>query len=144
VQAIEEFVRVLRPGGVLILAVYLKTGLTPVHETVRQICLRTPRPLRPAIIKSIAGVVHVGETLGYTNNVRKDNPKITTQVEDWFFVPIKHFTTVNTMNQLFADHGLEFELLHGQTGRYRSSSNILVRGSLSQPDPVPAELAASA
>jgi len=131
IQALNEFVRVLRPGGVLILAVYLKTPLTAVHEAVRHACLRLPDSLRPAIIQGITQVVVAGEMFGFTNNSRPDNPRIASQVEDWYFVPVKHFTTPKAMDKHFTKRGLSFELLNDQTGRYRSSSNFLVRGTLS-------------
>ncbi|MBI5788749.1 MAG: class I SAM-dependent methyltransferase [Candidatus Schekmanbacteria bacterium] len=73
-QAFRELVRVLKPGGYLVLAVYLKTRLT--------------------------------------------------------FVPEKHFYTTEQMQRLYETHGLTFELLNPHTGRFKSTSNFIVRGQM--------------
>lgn len=128
VRALDELVRVLRPAGTLVLAVYLRTPLTVVHELIRHGCLRLPSRMRSPVIKGVAGVVRLAEMLGHANNVRDDNPLIESQVEDWYFVPEKHFFTVEEMGELFRERGLTFEVVCRQTGRFRSSSNFIVRG----------------
>jgi 2-polyprenyl-6-hydroxyphenyl methylase/3-demethylubiquinone-9 3-methyltransferase len=129
IRALDELVRTLRPGGTLVLAVYLRTGLTWLHEAIRWVCLRSPDAVRRAILAGFAGVVRVGERLGKVDEVRADNPRIESQVEDWFFVPEKHFFGIEEMRRLIEDRGLEFELLVEKTGRFRSSSNFIVRGT---------------
>jgi ubiquinone/menaquinone biosynthesis C-methylase UbiE len=128
IRALDELVRVLGGGGTLVLAVYLKTALTPVHELIRHICLRLPHMLRRPLIHSVAGAVRAAEALGRTNNPRNDNANIAAQVEDWYFVPEKHFFSVEQMRRLFNERGLTFEVVYPQTGRFRSSSNFVVRG----------------
>jgi len=128
-RALAELVRVLRPGGTLILAVYLKTGLTWAHELVRRCCLKAPDFCRAGIIGGVTALVKVGEWLGKTNNLRADNPRIQSQVEDWYFVPVKHFFSFADIEALFTRHGLSFEILCPQTGRFKSSSNFIVRGT---------------
>lgn len=130
IRALDELVRVLRPGGTLVLAVYLKTPLTFVHETIRRVCLYIPRSKRRPILRAFARLVRLGEMLGKTTNVRDDNPLIVSQVEDWYFVPEKHFFTIDEMRKLFEDRGLTYEVVCEQTGRFRSSSNFIVRGIL--------------
>ena len=76
VRALDELVRILEPGGTLVLAVYLKTNLTFAHETVRRICLRLPKPAKKYVLKSFTGLTKLGERFGYTTNVRDDNPLI--------------------------------------------------------------------
>jgi ubiquinone/menaquinone biosynthesis C-methylase UbiE len=128
VRALDELVRVLEPGGTLVLAVYLKTPLTPIHEAVRHVCLRLPRPLKRTVIAGFTALVRAGERLGHTTNVRDDNPLVQSQVEDWYFVPEKHFFTIAEMRTLFHQRGLTYEVVSEQTGRFRSSSNFIVRG----------------
>jgi 2-polyprenyl-6-hydroxyphenyl methylase/3-demethylubiquinone-9 3-methyltransferase len=135
IRALDELVRVLRPGGTLVLAVYLKTRLTFVHEAIRHVCLRMPPAARRAIIASVARLVRFGELLGFRNNVRDDNPLVESQVEDWYFVPVKHFFTIEEMRQLFTERSLTFEVVCEQTGRFRSSSNFIVRGTLGEAAP---------
>jgi ubiquinone/menaquinone biosynthesis C-methylase UbiE len=126
--ALGELVRVMRPGGTLVLAVYLKTRLTWLQEAIRMVCLRMPRPLARAFIAAVAAFVALAERLGKRTRARDDNPRIASQVEDWFFVPEKHFYSIPEMARLFAARGLSFELLCPRTGRFKSSSNFIVRG----------------
>jgi ubiquinone/menaquinone biosynthesis C-methylase UbiE len=130
VRALDELVRVLEPGGTLVLAVYLKTPLMYVHEAIRFACLRIPKRYRRPIIRSVANLVRVAERLGKRTNVRDDNPLIESQVEDWYFVPEKHFYSIKEMHRLFRERGLTYEVVCEQTGRLRSSSNFIVRGRL--------------
>lgn len=116
VRALDELVRVLKKDGILILAVYLKTSLTFFHEAIRRLCLNFPAVMKKPFIKTVGLFVRIGERLGKDTNVRADNPLIESQVEDWFFVPEKHFFTVDQMKDCFLKRGLSFELLCAQTG----------------------------
>lgn len=127
-RALAELVRVLRPGGTIILAVYRKSFLTPLHEAIRWLCLRFPGPLRRPFVWSVASAVWVLERVLRLKHSRPDNVSIAAQVEDWFFVPEKHFFSVDEMRRLFGHHGLTFELLEEATGRFKSSSNFTVLG----------------
>jgi ubiquinone/menaquinone biosynthesis C-methylase UbiE len=127
-SAWDELVRVLKKDGVLILAVYLKTRLTFLHEFIIKTCLTFPSFLKRPFIKSVAFMVRIAEKLGKSTNVRADNQSIESQVENWFFVPEKHFFTIDEMKKNFFQRGLTFELLCPQTGRFKSSSNFIVRG----------------
>ena len=128
-RALDELVRVLRPGGTLVLAVYRKTWLTPLHEAIRRVCRALPRGTRPAIIWSIAALVRLVELAGARDRVRPDNASIAAQVEDWYFVPEKHFFTIAEMQARLAARGLTSELLCAKTGRLRSSSNFILRAA---------------
>lgn len=127
-QALAELVRVLRPDGLLILAAYRRTAFTGLHEIIRTLCLKMPAAYRPRSISIVAAVVRFLERLGKNHNLRADNPHIQSQVEDWFFVPVKHFFTIAEMHHLFIRHGLSFEITCSQTGRFKSSSNFIVQG----------------
>ena len=62
--------RVLEPGGTLVLAVYLKTPLTFIHEAIRRSCLRMPKVMKRSFyINGFTGLVKFGERLGHTTNV---------------------------------------------------------------------------
>jgi len=134
-KALDELVRILRPGGILVLAVYLKTNLTWLHESARKICLAMDARsnwFKPFVLRTGEVIVRILERLGKKNNVRDDNKQIKSQVEDWFFVPIKHFFTIDEMRRHFTNRGLIFELICSQTGRLKSSSNFVVRGKKQQ------------
>lgn len=126
--ALAELVRALRPGGTLILAVYRKTALTPVHEAIRWVCLRSPSRFRRPFVSAVAALVSALERLLRLKQSRPDNVSIAAQVEDWFFVPEKHFFSIEEMGQLFASHGLTFKVLEEAAGRFKSSSNFTVLG----------------
>jgi SAM-dependent methyltransferase len=128
-RALDELVRVLEPGGTLVLAVYLRTALTPLHETIRQVCRRLPNTVRPVLSHGVAEVVRLAERCGFDTNARDDNPRIESQVEDWYFVPEKHFFGVEELGRMFRQRGLSYEVVVPHTGRFRSSSNFVVRGS---------------
>jgi hypothetical protein len=87
-----------------------------------------PQPLKQAVISGFTGLVRLGERLGHTTNIRDDNPLVQSQVEDWYFVPEKHFFTIAEMRALFQQRGLTYDVVCEQTGRFRSSSNFIVRG----------------
>lgn len=129
VGAFHELVRILRPGGCLVLAVYLKTRLTFIHEVVRNICLMMPPGLKKRFIRAVAFGVGLIERVKKLDVVRDDNPYIESKIEDWFFVPEKHYFTIDEMKRLYETNGLTFELLYEKTGRFRSTSNFIVRGA---------------
>jgi len=127
-RTMAELVRVLRPGGFLIVAVYLKTWLTPLHELSRYICLYAPFFPRRLFIRSIGEFIRLLERHRDMVNVRDDNINVEAQAEDWFFAPVKHFFSIEEMHQIYTDLGLSFEVLVERTGRFRSTSDFIVRG----------------
>ena len=127
-QTMAELARVLRPKGYLIVAVYLKTWLTPLHELSRHICLRTPFFPRRVFIRGIGEFVRFLERRRPMINVRDDNIHVEAQAEDWFFAPVKHFFSIDEMRQIYTSLGLTFEVLVERTGRFKSSSDFIARG----------------
>ena len=128
-RALRELSRVLDDSGQIIIAVYLRTRLTFAHELARKLCLKMDAGmLKRSFIRAAAFIVRALELAGKRNNVRDDNVSIEAQVEDWFFVPIKHFFSVDELRKAFENNGLSFEVLCPRTGRLKSSSNIIVRG----------------
>ncbi|MBI4577605.1 MAG: class I SAM-dependent methyltransferase [Planctomycetes bacterium] len=126
--ALDELVRVLAPGGTLVLAVYLRTALTPVHEAVRRLCRRLPRAGARAVVEAAALAVRLSDLFRRSRPVRDDVADPRSQVEDWYLVPEKHFFTPREMEDLFRERGLGFELLYPRTGRFASTSNFICRG----------------
>lgn len=127
IHALDELVRVLKPGGALILAVYLKTPLTSAHEALRWTCLRLPAPLLKPFVRSLAVAVRVWDRVSPPALPREDSG-IEALIEDWYFVPVKHFFGIEEMGRLFAARGLSFELVHAGTGRFKSTSNFICCG----------------
>lgn len=127
-KALGELVRVLRPGGELVLAVYRKTRATPIHEAVRGVCLRMGKRRKRIFLSVLSKFIDVYSTAGGKRPTRDDNPLSGSKVEDWYFVPEKHFFTVKELGDMFAKAGLEFELVTDRSGRFKSTSNIIARG----------------
>lgn len=127
-KALEELVRVLSINGMLILAVYRRTRLTFLHEFIRKLCLRMPDRTGRGFVKIIATLVRLIEKIKTLEEVRKDNISIESKIKDWYFVPEKHFFSIDEMEALFKKHNLDFELLYDATGRFKSTSNFIVRG----------------
>ena len=127
-QAFSELVRVLAPSGYLILAVYLRTALTPIHETIRNRCLRMNEARKQRFLNRVAKTTDIFSTITGKRPQRDDNPLTTSKIEDWYFVPEKHFFSIPEIRRMFSDANLEFELLSPRTGRFKSTSNFIVRG----------------
>lgn len=128
-QVFSELSRVLKRDGFLIAALYLRTNLTFLHEFLRKICLKIKnKRLKKIFITSIVYLVKISEKLGKKANFRDDNIAIASQVEDWFFVPIKHFFSIEEARKIFESNNLEFELLYEKISRFKSSTNFIARG----------------
>lgn len=128
VKAYEELARILKPGGYLVLAVYRKTIFSFVHEIIRKFCLAMPESMKGIFIKVVVSCVGLIEKFKKLDVVRDDNPLLESKIEDWYFVPEKHFFSIGEMKRLFEKEGLSFELLYEKTGRFKSTSNFIVRG----------------
>lgn len=129
-KAFSELSRVLKKGGCIVVAVYLKTNLTFIHEGVRKACLKMGKGiLKKIFIEGVSFFVKAAAVFGRNNNLRDDNITIQAQVEDWFFVPEKYFFTIKEVKNIFLGLHLEFELLHKKVGRFKSSTNFIVRGT---------------
>ncbi len=127
-RALDELARILRAGGTLVLALYWRTLLTPLHEAARRICLRLSPAGRRRVIAAMGTAVRGAMALGWRHQTRDDNPDVRSQVEDWFFVPEKHFFTPRQVAGLLGARGLTCEIVDPRTGRFKSSSNFVVRG----------------
>jgi 2-polyprenyl-6-hydroxyphenyl methylase/3-demethylubiquinone-9 3-methyltransferase len=129
-KAFSELTRVLKKGGCIVVAVYLKTHFTFLHEAIRKLCLKhKSRFFKKVFIESVAGVVRFLELFGKKNNLRDDNINVQVQVEDWYFVPEKHFFTIQEVEDIFQGLGLECEVLYEKVGRFKSATNFIVRGT---------------
>jgi ubiquinone/menaquinone biosynthesis C-methylase UbiE len=128
-RALDELVRVTEPGGLLVIGVYERTRLTWFHELLRkQLALRLPAGARGAFIGLVTAFVRLMERFGKTNQLRDDNPRVQSQIEDWFFVPIKYFFTHAELRDAFERRGLSFEVVADRTARFRATSIFIARG----------------
>ena len=128
IRALDELVRVLAPGGLLVLAAYRKTRLTVIHEIARKFCLRLPPLLRKPVVKFVAIPIGIVAQLLGLKELRDDNLSLESKIEDWLFVPEKHFFSFQEMRDLLEQHHLVFKLIQEKTGRFKSTSNFVVWG----------------
>jgi 2-polyprenyl-6-hydroxyphenyl methylase / 3-demethylubiquinone-9 3-methyltransferase len=122
-----ELVRTLRPGGTLVVAVHRKTPLTPLHDGIRQLCLRIPAWAKGPVIKAAAVPIKVAAAaLG--KRAARDDLSLEAKIDDFYFIPFKRFFSLAEIEDLFRSYGLSSEVLYAYTGRFKSSSSVIVRG----------------
>jgi ubiquinone/menaquinone biosynthesis C-methylase UbiE len=128
-RALDELVRVTARGGLIVVGVYERTRLSWLHELIRtHVALRLGPGARRAFIATVAAFVRVMERLGKTTQLRDDNPRIESQIEDWFFVPIKYFFTQAELREAFERRGVSYEVVADRTARFRATSIFIARG----------------
>jgi 2-polyprenyl-6-hydroxyphenyl methylase / 3-demethylubiquinone-9 3-methyltransferase len=123
-----ELVRTLRKGGTLVIAVHRKTALAPLHDVIRRMCLRVPEPAKGPLIKTAALPIKIAAAVVGRQATRDDLP-IEAKIDDFYFIPFKRFFSIAEIQRLFAGHGLSSEVLYEYTGRFKSSSSFIVRGT---------------
>ena len=126
-RAIDQLIRVLKPGGALLLAVYTRTRLTFVHEIIRKILVRTPRRTWTLLSKLmalfLAPVVFVFKK---RENARKGE-KLEELILDWYFVPIRHYYRPEEIRVYLEDKGFTIERFLPASGRFDSTSNFIFK-----------------
>jgi 2-polyprenyl-6-hydroxyphenyl methylase / 3-demethylubiquinone-9 3-methyltransferase len=122
-----ELVRTLRPGGTLVVAVHRKTLLTPLHDGIRRLCLRIPESAKGPAIKAAALPIRVASAaLG--KRAARDDLSLEAKIDDFYFIPFKRFFSLAEVEGLFGSYGLSSEVIYAYTGRFKSSSSVIVRG----------------
>jgi 2-polyprenyl-6-hydroxyphenyl methylase/3-demethylubiquinone-9 3-methyltransferase len=128
-KVFSELVRCLRKDGTLVAAVHRKSALTPLHNAIRHICLRIPGFARGATIKLMALSIKALVTAMNRRPVR-DDLSFEAKVEDFYFVPFKRFFTTDEMQALFQKYKMSGEVVFEHTGRFKSTSNVILRGAM--------------
>lgn len=127
-KVFSELVRTLKKGGSLIVAVHRKSALTPVHNLIRRACMQIPKAAKGAVIKSAATLIRlVSAALG--RNPARNDLTFEAKVDDFYFVPFKRFFSVEEMKGLFDHHHLSSEMVFDYTGRFKSTSSFIMRGT---------------
>lgn len=127
-KAFSELARCLRKDGTLIIAVLRKSGLSPIHNTVRRICLRIPQFARGSAIK-VAALFAKSVAALLNRRPARDDLSFEAKIEDFYFVPVKRFFSVAEMRGLFEKYGMCSEVLLEYSGRFKSTSSFIVRGT---------------
>ena len=122
----------LKPGGEIVLAVYLKTALSWFWNFSRRFYQNAPKWYKELFL-------NVGSVfLNFVDFIKKaffkkkrymmrgtNNREI---LNDWFGVPHRTFHTYEEVYQWFNQNGLNYKLVNPATGRFKSTSNFVVRG----------------
>src|SRR5262245_23143264 len=127
-RVFSELARTLRQGGTIVVAVHRKTTLTPLHDAIRRLCSRVPASAKGLIIKAMAMPIKVAATI-HSKRAARDDLSIEAKIDDFYFVPFKRFFSIAEVQRLFEQHGLSTETLYEYTGRFKSSSSFIMRGT---------------
>jgi ubiquinone/menaquinone biosynthesis C-methylase UbiE len=126
-NVVNELVKLLCKDGYIILSVLEKTNLSPIHKMIQNVCLRMPNMIKAIFLKvsarTIAGLVKI-----LTLRSKDYDLSIESKLEDYYFVPYKHYFKINEIKKIFEDSNLEFTLISRNTGRFKSSSHFIVMG----------------
>jgi ubiquinone/menaquinone biosynthesis C-methylase UbiE len=125
--AISELLRVLKPGGSILLAIYKKTRITFIHEIIRQTLIRTPRWSWTTLSKVMAVFLAPVVFLFKKREKSRKGEKLEELILDWYFVPIRHHYRPEEIERFLNGQGLKVEKFLAASGRFDSSSNFIYK-----------------
>ncbi len=126
-RAIEELIRVLKPGGSILLAVYKRTRLTFIHEIIRKTLLRTPQKTWKMLGKILAFFLSPVVFLFKKREKSRQGEKLEELIIDWYFVPIRHYYRPEEIEHFLEEKGLSIEEYLPASGRFDSTSNFIFK-----------------
>ncbi|MFQ6037010.1 MAG: class I SAM-dependent methyltransferase [Candidatus Aminicenantales bacterium] len=126
-RAIEELIRVLKPSGSLLLAVYKRTRLTSVHDIIRKTLIRMPRKTWKPVARVMA--FFLAPVIFFFKKREKSRKGETLEelIIDWYFVPIRHHYTPEEIKSFLQERGLVVEKFLPASGRFDSTSNFIFK-----------------
>lgn len=123
----------LAPGGEMIIAVYLKTALSGFWNFSRVFYQNSPEFAKMGIRKTTSGFLGIVDMVKRVSRGRErymmrgtSNEEI---INDWLGVPHRTFHTYDEVYKWFEDAGFQYTLANPATGRFKSTSNFVVRGT---------------
>jgi ubiquinone/menaquinone biosynthesis C-methylase UbiE len=125
--AVAELMRVLKPGGSILLAIYKKTRVTWVHEAIRKTLIRTPCRSWNFMAKVMA---FFGAPIVFFFKKREKSrkgEKLSELILDWYFVPIRHHYRPDEIRAFLEGRGYRIENYLAHSGRFDSSSNFIYK-----------------
>jgi ubiquinone/menaquinone biosynthesis C-methylase UbiE len=131
--AISQLIRVLKPGGSLLLAVYTRTRLTFLHEIIRKTLVRTPRKSWTLLSKILA--VFLSPVVYFFKKREKSRrgEKLEELILDWYFVPIRHYYKPEEIREFLEKQGFVIEKFLPASGRFDSTSNFIFKARKTAP-----------
>jgi ubiquinone/menaquinone biosynthesis C-methylase UbiE len=125
--AIDGLIRVLKPGGSILLAIYKKTRVTWIHEIIRRTLIKTPRFSWNFLAKVMA---FFGTPIVWVFKRREKARKgesLSELILDWYFVPIRHYYKPDQIKTYLEGKGFTIENYLAHSGRFNSSSNFIFK-----------------
>ena len=123
----------LRPGGEIIIAVYLRTAFSSFWNFSRVFYQSSPGFAKTAFRRSASVLLNgydaVRKALMKKERYMLRGTSNEELVNDWFGVPHRTFHTYTEVYEWFREKGLDYRLVNPATGRFKSTSNFVVRGS---------------
>jgi len=131
-KSFETLARHTKKGGEIVLAVYLKTALSRFWNFSRIFYRGSPGFLR-AVYRSVGSfflnVVDLFERVVLKRSrYMMRGTRNAELIDDWFGVPRRSFHTYEEAAGWFEENGCDHRLVNRATGRFRSTSNFVVRG----------------
>ena len=126
-KAIAELIRVLKPSGSILLAVYKRTKLTFIHEIIRKILVRTPRKTWKGLARILSFFLAPVIFLFKKREKSRKGEKLEELIIDWYFVPIRHYYKPEEIKNYLEEHGFSVEKFLPTSGRFDSTSNFIFK-----------------
>lgn len=136
-RAIDQLIRVLKPGGSLLLAVYTRTRLTFLHEMIRRTLIRTPRRSWKILCKIMAVFLAPVVALFKRREKARKGEKLEELIMDWYFVPIRYYYRPEEIRSYLENHGFTIENFLPASGRFNSTSNFIFKARKKAAAPYP-------
>jgi len=122
----------LKPGGEIILAVYLKTALSRFWNFSRHFYQKAPKWYKDVFLNvGSAFLYFIDFIMKVLFKKQRYMMRGTTNREilnDWFGVPHRTFHSYEEVCGWFEENGLDYRIVNYATGRFKSTSNFVVRG----------------
>ena len=126
-RAISELIRVLRPGGSILLAVYKRTKVTWIHELIRRTLVKTPKGSWTALSKIMAFFLSPIVFFFKRREKSRKGEKLEELILDWYFVPIRHYYKPGQIREFLETNGFKIEKFLPASVRFDSSSNFIFK-----------------
>jgi len=137
-KAITELIRVLKPSGSILLAVYKRTKLTFIHEIIRKTLLRTPKKSWKTLAKILSVFLAPMILIFKKREKSRKGEKLEELIIDWYFVPIRHYYKPEEISSFLEERGFEVENYLPASGRFDSTSNFILKArKVSGPTSIP-------
>lgn len=126
-KAITELIRVLKPSGSILLAVYKRTKLTFIHEIIRKTLLRTPKKTWKILAKIMSLFLAPVIFLFKKREKSRKGEKLEELIIDWYFVPIRHYYKPEEISTFLEERDFTVENYLPASGRFDSTSNFILK-----------------